>query len=154
MTMRPGRGAIGILVKIASTWEGSSAAEVLEKDGIHCNLTLLFGLHQADCGADAGATAGFSTFDGALFLDWSRRYRQGFSRGPTIQACNRDQGYTLLQEIRLQDAGYGACFRNIGGDHGNAGSRFCFTFHPATAGPSWKATQGRLPPSSDPQAAQ
>ncbi len=36
-----------VLIKIASTWEGIKAAEVLEKEGIHCNLTLLFGFHQA-----------------------------------------------------------------------------------------------------------
>ena len=42
-----GVGRDRVLVKIASTWEGIRAAEVLEKEGIHCNLTLLFGLHQA-----------------------------------------------------------------------------------------------------------
>ena len=36
-----------VLIKIASTWEGIKAAEILEQEGIHCNLTLLFGLHQA-----------------------------------------------------------------------------------------------------------
>src|SRR5215472_4404889 len=43
-----------ILIKIASTWEGIKAAEQLEKEGIHCNLTLLFGLHQAIACAEAG----------------------------------------------------------------------------------------------------
>src|SRR5258708_30423906 len=43
-----------ILIKIASTWEGIKAAEVLEKEGIHCNLTLLFGMHQAVACAEAG----------------------------------------------------------------------------------------------------
>src|ERR1035437_10356582 len=42
-----GIGRERVLVKIASTWEGIRAAEVLEREGIHCNLTLLFGLHQA-----------------------------------------------------------------------------------------------------------
>jgi transaldolase len=45
-----------ILIKIASTWEGIRAAEILEKEGIHCNLTLLFGLHQAVACAEAGVT--------------------------------------------------------------------------------------------------
>ena len=45
-----------ILVKIASTWEGIEAAKVLEKEGIHCNLTLLFSLVQAVAAAEAGAT--------------------------------------------------------------------------------------------------
>ena len=42
-----------VLIKIASTWEGIKAAEQLEKEGIHCNLTLLFGLHQAIACAEA-----------------------------------------------------------------------------------------------------
>src|ERR1700691_728455 len=53
---KAGIGRNRILVKIASTWEGIKAAEVLEKEGIHCNLTLLFGLHQAIACADGGAT--------------------------------------------------------------------------------------------------
>ena len=43
-----------ILIKIASTWEGIKAAEILQKEGIHCNLTLLFGLPQAIACAEAG----------------------------------------------------------------------------------------------------
>ncbi|MEO8798605.1 MAG: transaldolase family protein, partial [Polyangiaceae bacterium] len=42
-----------VLIKLASTWEGIRAAEILEKDGIHCNMTLLFGIHQAVASADA-----------------------------------------------------------------------------------------------------
>ena len=42
-----------VLIKLASTWEGIQAAEVLEKEGIHCNMTLLFGLHQAIASAEA-----------------------------------------------------------------------------------------------------
>src|SRR5215469_10444960 len=45
-----------ILIKIASTWEGIRAAEILQKEGIHCNLTLLFGLHQAIACAEAQVT--------------------------------------------------------------------------------------------------
>src|SRR5215470_5211631 len=45
-----------VLIKLASTWEGIRAAEELEKEGIHCNMTLLFGLHQAVACAEAGAT--------------------------------------------------------------------------------------------------
>lgn len=45
-----------VLIKIASTWEGIRAAEILEKEGIHCNLTLLFGFHQAVACAEAGVT--------------------------------------------------------------------------------------------------
>jgi transaldolase len=51
-----GIGRERILIKIASTWEGIKAAEELEKEGIHCNLTLLFGLHQAIACAEAKVT--------------------------------------------------------------------------------------------------
>src|SRR5579863_10446922 len=57
-----------VLIKIASTWEGIRAAELLEKEGIHCNLTLLFGMHQAVAAADAGVTL-ISPFVGRI-LDW------------------------------------------------------------------------------------
>jgi|TARA_B100000073_G_scaffold326248_1_gene310765 transaldolase len=57
-----------VLIKIASTWEGIKAAEVLEKDGIHCNLTLLFGFGQAVACAEAGVTL-ISPFVGRI-LDW------------------------------------------------------------------------------------
>ncbi|MEL6322310.1 MAG: transaldolase family protein, partial [Cyanobacteria bacterium J06626_14] len=60
-----------VLIKIASTWEGIRAAEVLEKEGIHCNLTLLFGMHQAVACAEAGVTL-ISPFVGRI-LDWYKK---------------------------------------------------------------------------------
>ena len=60
-----------ILIKIASTWEGIKAAEVLEKEGIHCNLTLLFGMHQAVACAEANVTL-ISPFVGRI-LDWYKK---------------------------------------------------------------------------------
>src|SRR5439155_8962422 len=57
-----------VLIKIASTWEGIRAAEVLEKEGIHCNLTLLFSLAQAVACAEGGITL-ISPFVGRI-LDW------------------------------------------------------------------------------------
>lgn len=60
-----------ILIKIASTWQGIQAAEILEKQGVHCNLTLLFGQHQAVACADAGVTL-ISPFVGRI-LDWQKR---------------------------------------------------------------------------------
>ena len=66
-----GIGRDRVLIKIASTWEGIRAAEVLEKEGIHCNLTLLFGLHQAIAAADAGVTL-ISPFVGRI-LDWYKK---------------------------------------------------------------------------------
>ncbi|PID37665.1 MAG: transaldolase [Pseudomonadales bacterium] len=59
-----------VLIKVASTWEGIKAAEQLEKQGIHCNLTLLFGMHQAVACADAGITL-ISPFVGRI-LDWQK----------------------------------------------------------------------------------
>ena len=60
-----------VLIKIASTWEGIRAAERLEKDGIHCNLTLLFGFAQAVACAEAGVTL-ISPFVGRI-LDWYKK---------------------------------------------------------------------------------
>ena len=62
-----------ILIKIAATWEGIRAAEVLEREGIHCNLTLLFSLAQAACCAEAGVRL-ISPFVGRI-LDWHKRAR-------------------------------------------------------------------------------
>jgi transaldolase len=60
-----------VLIKIASTWEGIRAAERLEHDGIHCNLTLLFSFAQAVACADAGVTL-ISPFVGRIY-DWHRK---------------------------------------------------------------------------------
>jgi transaldolase len=62
-----------VLIKIASTWEGVRAAERLERDGIHCNLTLLFSFAQAVACADAGVTL-ISPFVGRIY-DWYRKAR-------------------------------------------------------------------------------
>lgn len=60
-----------ILIKIASTWEGIRAAEILEKEGIHCNMTLLFSLAQAAACAEAGAQL-ISPFVGRIY-DWYKK---------------------------------------------------------------------------------
>lgn len=60
-----------ILIKLASTWEGIKAAEILEKEGIHCNMTLIFSLAQAIACADAKATL-ISPFVGRI-LDWYKK---------------------------------------------------------------------------------
>ena len=103
-----------ILIKIASTWEGIRAAEVLEKEGIHCNLTLLFGLHQAIACADAGATL-ISPFVGRI-LDWYKK-----STGKESYAKEEDPGVLSVRRIYdyYKKFGYktevmGASFRNIG----------------------------------------
>ena len=81
-----------ILIKLASTWEGIKAAEQLEKEGIHCNLTLLFGFHQAVACADAKVTL-ISPFVGRI-LDWYKK-----STGKESYAPAEDPGVVSVTEI-------------------------------------------------------
>jgi transaldolase len=81
-----------VLIKIASTWEGIRAAERLEHDGIHCNLTLLFSFAQAVACADAGVTL-ISPFVGRIY-DWHRR-----SRGVEDLAREEDPGVASVTRI-------------------------------------------------------
>jgi transaldolase len=66
-----GIGNERVLIKLASTWEGIKAAEILETEGIHCNMTLLFGMHQAVASAEARVTL-ISPFVGRI-LDWYKK---------------------------------------------------------------------------------
>lgn len=102
-----------ILIKIASTWEGIKAAEILEKEDIHCNLTLLFGLHQAIACADAEVTL-ISPFVGRI-LDWYKKETGRDSYPPS-----EDPGVLSVTEIYnyYKKFGYnteimGASFRNV-----------------------------------------
>lgn len=102
-----------ILIKIASTWEGIKAAEVLEKEGIHCNLTLLFGLHQAIACAEAGATL-ISPFVGRI-LDWYKNETgQEYTPAadPGVQSVT--QIYNYYKKFGYSTEVMGASFRNIG----------------------------------------
>lgn len=102
-----------ILIKIASTWEGIRAAEVLEKEGIHCNLTLLFGLHQAIACAEAGVTL-ISPFVGRI-LDW---YKKATGRDYTPDedpgVLSVTQIYNYYKKFGYNTEVMGASFRNIG----------------------------------------
>jgi transaldolase len=102
-----------ILIKLASTWEGIKAAEILERDGIHCNLTLLFGFHQAVACAEAKVTL-ISPFVGRI-LDWYLK-----STGKTAYAPTEDPGVVSVTKIYnyYKRHGYktevmGASFRNL-----------------------------------------
>ncbi|WP_448562727.1 transaldolase [Trichothermofontia sp.] len=102
-----------ILIKIASTWEGIRAAEVLEKEGIHCNLTLLFGLHQAIACAEAGVTL-ISPFVGRI-LDWyvketGREYVG--AEDPGVQSVTTI--YNYYKKFGYKTEVMGASFRNVG----------------------------------------
>ena len=108
-----GIGRNHVLIKIASTWEGIRAAEVLEKEGIHCNLTLLFGLHQAIAAAEAGATL-ISPFVGRI-LDWYKKDTGKDFQGaddPGVQSVTRI--YNYFKRFGYKTVVMGASFRNIG----------------------------------------
>ncbi len=103
-----------ILIKIASTWEGIAAAKQLEREGIQCNLTLLFGLHQAIACAEAGVTL-ISPFVGRI-LDWHKANGEQQTFEP-----HEDPGVKSVKAIYeyYKRHGYstiimGASFRNIG----------------------------------------
>jgi transaldolase len=81
-----------ILIKIASTWEGIRAAERLEQEGIHCNLTLLFGFGQAIACAEAGVTL-ISPFVGRI-LDWFKK-----AKGVSSYSIQDDPGVLSVQRI-------------------------------------------------------
>jgi transaldolase len=102
-----------VLIKIASTWEGIRAAEVLQKEGIRCNMTLLFSLAQAVACAEACAQL-ISPFVGRI-LDWFK------SNTDTTYDRSNDPGvesvkeiYTYYKKFGHETEVMGASFRNIG----------------------------------------
>ena len=108
-----GIGRDRVLIKIASTWEGIRAAEVLEKEGIHCNLTLLFGMHQAIACAEAGVTL-ISPFVGRI-LDWYKKDTGKDYTGaddPGVQSVTTI--YNYYKHFGYKTQVMGASFRNIG----------------------------------------
>ncbi|WP_111495838.1 transaldolase [Marinobacter bohaiensis] len=103
-----------VLIKIASTWEGIRAAEVLEKEGIHCNLTLLFSFAQAAACAEAGAFL-ISPFVGRI-LDWHLK-----ASGKSAFEAPEDPGvlsvtriYNYFKAHNYDTVVMGASFRNTG----------------------------------------
>ena len=132
-----------VLIKIAATWEGIQAAAILEKEGIHCNLTLLFGLHQAVACAENGITL-ISPFVGRI-LDWYKK-----DTGRDSYAPAEDPGVVSVTEIYnyYKKFGYntevmGASFRNVGEITELAGSDL-LTIAPSLLDELQK-TQGDLP---------
>ena len=108
-----GIGRDHVLVEIASTWEGIRAAEVLEKEGIHCNLTLLFGLHQAIACAEAGVTL-ISPVVGRI-LDWYKKDTGKDYSGaddPGVQSVTTV--YHYYKKFGYKTVVMGDSFRNIG----------------------------------------
>jgi transaldolase len=103
-----------ILIKIASTWEGIRAAEVLESEGIHCNLTLLFSFAQAVACAEAGVTL-ISPFVGRIY-DWYKKAHRGAEiapdQDPGVASVTRI--YNYYKKFGYKTQVMGASFRNIG----------------------------------------
>jgi len=139
-----------ILIKIASTWEGIRAGEILEKEGIHCNLTLLFGLHQAIACAEGGITL-ISPFVGRI-LDWYKK-----DTGKDYQPAE-DPGvmsvttiYNYFKKFGYKTEVMGASFRNIGEITELAGCDL-LTISPALLAELDK-TQADLPRKLDPEKA-
>ena len=138
-----------ILIKIASTWEGIKAAEQLEKEGIHCNLTLLFSFAQAVACAQAGVFL-ISPFVGRI-LDWYKA-----NTGQTEYAPADDPGVQSVTSIYnyYKQHGYktivmGASFRNVGEIEALAGCDYL------TIGPNFleelRQDQGELPRQLSPE---
>jgi len=145
-----GIGREKILIKIASTWEGIRAAEVLEREGIHCNLTLLFGLHQAIACAEAGVTL-ISPFVGRI-LDWYKKDTGKDYTGaddPGVQSVTKV--YNYYKKFGYKTVVMGASFRNTGEIKELAGSDL-LTISPALLG-ELEAAEGELPRKLDPEKA-
>jgi transaldolase len=107
-----------VLIKVASTWEGIQAARILEHEGIHCNLTLLFSFCQAVACGDAGVTL-ISPFVGRIH-DWHRK-AAGASWDEAAHAGPNDPGvrsvaqiYTYYKKFGIETEVMGASFRNVG----------------------------------------
>ena len=103
-----------VLIKLASTWEGIRAAEVLEKEGINCNLTLLFGFNQAVACADAGVFL-ISPFVGRI-LDWYKantdKKEYTAAEDPGVLSVHRI--YNYYKQNGYNTVVMGASFRNLG----------------------------------------
>ena len=102
-----------VLIKIASTWEGLTAAEQLQKEGIRCNLTLMFSLPQAVRAAEAKAQL-ISPFVGRIY-DWYKKENKrdyAGSEDPGVQSVN--EIYTYYKKFDIATEVMGASFRNVG----------------------------------------
>ena len=140
-----------ILVKLASTWEGIRAAEILEKEGIHCNMTLLFGIHQAIAAAEAHATL-ISPFVGRI-LDWYKKDTGKDYVGaddPGVESVTTI--YNYYKKFGYKTVVMGASFRNIGEIIELAGCDL-LTIAPKLL-EELETTEGTLPRKLDPAKAQ
>ena len=108
-----GIGRERVLIKIASTWEGTRAAEVLQKEGINCNMTLLFSLAQAVACAEAGARL-ISPFVGRI-LDWYKKSSgKDFAPAEDPGVLSVKEIYAYYKKFGHETEVMGASFRNKG----------------------------------------
>jgi transaldolase len=117
-----------VLIKIASTWEGLNAAEQLQKEGIRCNLTLMFSLVQAVRAAEANVQL-ISPFVGRIY-DWYKAVNKRNYVGPEdpgVQSVN--EIYTYYKKFDIATEVMGASFRNVGQIRELAGCD-CLTISP------------------------
>jgi len=145
-----GIGNERVLIKLASTWEGIKAAEILETEGIHCNMTLLFGMHQAVACAEAKATL-ISPFVGRI-LDWYKKDTGKDYEGaddPGVQSVT--EIYNYYKKFGYKTVVMGASFRNSGEIKELAGCDL-LTIAPKLLDELQKS-EGELPRKLDPEAA-
>ena len=110
---RAGVSKTRILIKIAATWEGIRAAEVLEREGIHCNLTLLFSFAQARACAEAGVFL-ISPFVGRI-LDWYKAHTgEQYTAETDPGVLSVSKIYDYFKRHQYKTVVMGASFRNIG----------------------------------------
>lgn len=137
-----------VLIKIASTWEGIQAAAVLEKEGIHCNLTLLFGIHQAIACAVNGITL-ISPFVGRI-LDWYKKDtgRDSYPAAEDPGVLSVTAVYNYYKKFGYKTEVMGASFRNLGEITELAGCDL-LTIAPSLLA-ELQSTEGELPRKLDP----
>jgi transaldolase len=151
-----GIGRDRVLIKIAATWEGIQAARALEREGIHCNLTLLFAFCQAVACGEAGVTL-ISPFVGRIY-DWHKK-SAGAAWDEAAMAGANDPGVTSVRRIWTYFKRFdvatevmGASFRNIGQIRALAGCDL-LTISPELLA-ALQASTDPLPRALDPEAAQ
>jgi transaldolase len=144
-----------ILIKLASTWEGIQAARILQHDGIHCNMTLLFSFCQAVACGEAGAQL-ISPFVGRIY-DWHKK-SAGTAWDEAAHAGANDPGvqsvaqiYTYYKKFGIATEVMGASFRNVGQIAALAGCDL-LTIAPELLA-SLQASDAPLPRALDPAAA-
>jgi transaldolase len=148
MYAKEGIGKDRVLIKLASTWEGIQAAEVLEKEGIHCNMTLLFGMHQAVAAADASVTL-ISPFVGRI-LDWYKKDTgKDYHGAEDPGVISVTSVYNYYKKFGYKTQVMGASFRNIGEIEELAGCDL-LTISPQLLA-ELEATEGELPRKLDPE---